>query len=107
MAPPAVRSRVPLTLLIKAVPNASRDEIAGVLDHPAGKRVKIRVSAPPEGGKANKAIVKLLARELGCRPADVEVVAGASNPEKTVAFAAGSVTREALDALLVSNERRG
>ncbi len=46
---------------VKAVPGASRNEIAGVV----GDRLKIRISAPPEGGKANKAICKLLASSLG------------------------------------------
>lgn len=90
----------PLTLSIKAVPNSSRDQIAGTLDLPAGPRLKVRVSAPPEAGKANKAIIKLLARELGCRPADVEVTAGSSSPEKTITFAEGSVSQAQLDALL-------
>ncbi len=63
---------------VKAVPGASRDEIAGAL----GDRLKVRVSAPPEGGKANTAIVKLLAARLGVRRADVELVSGASNAAK-------------------------
>lgn len=67
-------------LRIKAVPGASRDAIAGML----GDRLKVRVSAPPEGGKANSAIVALLARELGVKPAQVEIIAGQAHPEKTV-----------------------
>lgn len=89
-----------MTLRIKAVPGASRDQVAGVMHHPDGPRLKVRVSAPPEGGKANKAICKLLARELGCKPADVEVTAGHTNPEKTVSFTPGSVTQAQLDELL-------
>ena len=88
------------TLRLKAVPGASRDEIAAVMHHPDGVRLKVRVSAPPEGGKANKAICKLLARELGCKPGDVEIIAGHTNPEKTAAFAPGSVTQDQIDALL-------
>ena len=67
-------------LRIKAVPGASRDAIAGML----GDRVKVRVSAPPEGGKANKAICALIAARLGVRPGQVEVIAGHSHPEKTL-----------------------
>jgi uncharacterized protein (TIGR00251 family) len=48
---------------VKAVPGASRDEIAGVL----GGRLKVRVAAPPEGGKANRAIAMLLARAIGVK----------------------------------------
>ncbi len=65
---------------VKAVPGASRDEIAGVL----GDRLKIRVNAPPEGGKANKAIVKLLADALGIKTADVVLESGASSAQKVV-----------------------
>ena len=67
-------------LWIKVVPGASRNEIAGVL----GDRLKVRVGAPPESGKANKAVCVLLARTLGVRQADVDVEGGTTRPEKTV-----------------------
>jgi uncharacterized protein (TIGR00251 family) len=65
---------------VKAVPGASRDQIAGVL----GDRLKVKVAAPPEGGKANKAICAIIAKELGVKPAQVEIVSGASSAEKVV-----------------------
>ena len=46
-----------LTLTIKVVPNARKDEFVGLV----GQRLHVRVSAPPEGGKANKAVCKLIA----------------------------------------------
>lgn len=67
-------------LNIKAVPGAKRSEIAGVL----GDRLKVRVAAPPEDGKANAAIAELLAKEFKVRTRDVEIIRGHSNPEKTV-----------------------
>jgi uncharacterized protein (TIGR00251 family) len=60
------------------VPGASRSGIAGVL----GDRLKVRVASPPEGGKANREVVRLLAEWLDVR--DVEIVAGLSSAEKTV-----------------------
>ena len=69
---------------VKAVPGASRDEIAG----PLGDRLKVRVAAPPEGGKANKAICRLIAKQLGAPAKSVEVIAGPTNPEKTVRVSA-------------------
>lgn len=65
---------------IKAVPGAKRDEVSGML----GDRVKIRVSAPPEGGKANSAICRVVAEKLGVRDRQVEIVSGHTNPEKVV-----------------------
>jgi len=68
---------------VKAVPGASRDQIAGVL----GDRLKVKVAAPPEGGKANRAICALLAKELGVKPSRVEIVSGATSAEKVVRVA--------------------
>ncbi len=67
-------------LWVKAVPGASRNQIAGLL----GDRLKVLVSAPPEGGKANKAICKLLARILGVKFKDVSIESGQTNPEKII-----------------------
>lgn len=64
---------------IKAVPGARSDQIAGLL----GERLKIRIAAPPEGGKANRAIATLIARTLGIRDRDVSLVSGPTSPEKT------------------------
>jgi len=67
-----------IQLRVKAVPNSSRDAIAGML----GDRIKIKVAAPPEEGKANKAIRTLLARRLALRPAQVAIAAGHTGAEK-------------------------
>jgi uncharacterized protein len=71
-------------LSIKAVPGASRDRIVGEL----GDALKVAVSAPPEGGKANRAIVALLSRRLGVPESHVSIVRGQSSPRKEV-FIAG------------------
>lgn len=67
-------------LRLKAVPGASRSEIVGVL----GDRLKVRVSEPPEAGRANEAIAVLIARTLGVHANDVRVISGGAGPAKTV-----------------------
>ena len=74
-------------IFVKVVPSASANEIVGKF----GGRVKIRITAPPEGGKANKAICTLLASELQLAKHNVSVVAGMSNPNKTVSALGVSV----------------
>lgn len=66
---------------VKVVPGASRSEVAG----PFGEGIRVRVAAPPERGRANEELRRVLAAALGVRPDDVEVVAGASAARKTVA----------------------
>lgn len=69
-----------MRLRIKAVPGAKRDAIVGVL----GDRLKVRVSAPPEDGRANRAICELIERTIGVKSARVELIVGASSAEKVV-----------------------
>ncbi|MBT8486821.1 MAG: DUF167 domain-containing protein [Phycisphaerales bacterium] len=65
---------------VKAVPGASREAVAGAV----GARLKIRVQAPPEAGKANQAICRLLARTLGVKTHAVTVASGHTTTEKIV-----------------------
>ncbi len=67
-------------LPVKVVPGASRTQYIGELDG----RAKIAVAAPPEKGKANQAVEKLLAKMLGIRKQDVNVVVGMSSPIKLI-----------------------
>ncbi len=68
-------------LKVKVVPGSSRDQIVGWL----GDALKIKVTAPPEKGKANEAVVELLAAALDIATDDVIVVGGHASPAKVVA----------------------
>lgn len=70
-------------LRLRVHPKARRDAIVGV--H-AGA-LKVCVTAAPEKGKANDAVVKLLAKALGLPKGAVEVVAGETSQDKTVVVA--------------------
>lgn len=72
-----------VAIRVKVVPGAARDQIAGLL----GDRLKVRVSAPPEAGKANRRLCEVLAAALGVRAAGVTVTAGQTSAEKTVQVA--------------------
>lgn len=63
---------------ILVVPSSSRNEIVGL----HGDRIRIRVTAPPEHGKANTAVCALLCSTTGARSGTV--TQGVSNRHKTV-----------------------
>ncbi|HET7855582.1 MAG TPA: DUF167 domain-containing protein [Gaiellaceae bacterium] len=67
-------------ITVTVSPGAARSELVG--RH--GDGWKVRVSAPPEGGKANDAVVALLAEVLGVRRSEVAVVAGRASRRKVV-----------------------
>jgi len=71
------------TLSIKVVPGARSDRVAGRY----GDAIKIQVSAPPEQGKANDAVIQLLSRRLGVKPAQVTIVRGHGQTRKLVEVA--------------------
>ncbi len=62
------------------VPGASRTEIIGA----HGECLKVRVAAPPEAGKANRALVSFFERALP--GAAVELVAGSSSRRKRLSI---------------------
>ena len=63
---------------VRAAPGASRDRVVGI----HGDALKIAVAAPPERGKANLAIARLLASVLGLSPAQVRLDSGATSRDK-------------------------
>jgi uncharacterized protein (TIGR00251 family) len=70
----------PARLRVRVVPGAKRAGLVG--RH--GEAWKLRVTAPPDRGRANVAVIDLLADHLGLAPADVVIVAGQSNRDKVV-----------------------
>lgn len=70
---------------LKVTPKAKRAGIGGVLAEPDGKQaLKVAVTAAPEAGKANEAVIALLAREWGVAKSGISVVTGATDRRKVV-----------------------
>jgi len=67
------------TIKIKVVPNAKKNK---VLDE--GEGLKVYVAAPPIGGKANKAVIELLAEFFDVRRGNVKIIKGEKSREKIV-----------------------
>ena len=69
-------------------PGARRSQVVGL----HGDRLKVAVQAPPIEGRANAAVIKLIAERLGCRQSAVQIAAGASSRDKLL-----QVDNETLD----------
>jgi len=79
---PAVRA-VPegATVRVRVSPGARREAI-----RPFGDALKISVRQPPEKGRANREVERLLAEAVAAPPRDVAVVRGGTAPDKVVLF---------------------
>ena len=71
------------SLRVRVSPGASRTELVG--RH--GDSWKVRVSAPPEGGRANDAVLTLLAERLELPRRSLEIVSGHGARDKVVHMA--------------------
>ncbi len=68
-----------MLIWVRVEPRSSRDAIEGV---DAQGELRVRVTAPPADGAANKAVVRLLAKALGVPKGAVTLVSGASSRHK-------------------------
>lgn len=84
------------SLRLRIVPGARRSGIVG--RHADGW--KVRIAAAPEAGKANEALLRLLARTLGLPRRDLELTRGRASRDKVVAFE--GLTSEVADGKLAA-----
>ncbi|MBK5232679.1 MAG: DUF167 domain-containing protein [Thermoleophilia bacterium] len=78
---------------VRLQPRASSNEIVGE----RGGAIVVRVTAPPVDGKANAALVKLVAKKLGVAKSKVKIVQGETSRDKLLEvneFGASRATRE-------------
>lgn len=79
---------------VRVLPRSRRDEVAGL----HGDALKIRLTAPPVRGKANRALQEFLADQLRISPSDVEILTGHTSRQKRVRVM--GVSADAVRALL-------
>jgi uncharacterized protein len=101
--PELTSSKAGAVLVVHVQPGAGRTEVVG--RH--GAALKIRVGAPPTGGRANEAVVELVAREFRIPASSVSITAGAASRQKRVQLAGVDVAAAGLviDRILAAPRR--
>ena len=69
-----------VVFLTKIVPGSSRTCICGIFSG----MLKIKISAQPEKGKANRSLLEFLAKQLGVKKSAISIISGQTNPIKQV-----------------------
>jgi len=90
-------------LSVRVTPRAAKSGIAGIAADAAGRsHLAVRVTAPPEAGRANAELIKLLAGRLGRAASRVHLVSGAKARRKVVqVYGRPDEIRERLQAILM------
>ena len=83
-------------LTIRVTPRARKTEFSGIMEDGT---VRIRVSAPPVEGKANKALINFLSKVLKVRKNKIEIVAGEKGLDKIVSIL--DMTAEQVEGLIM------
>ena len=65
---------------VRVTPRARRNAVAGL----HGNALKVYITAPPEDGRANEAVIELLAKTLGVKRQQVGILTGATSRDKVV-----------------------
>jgi len=78
-----------IRLEIKAIPGASNTELAGVKDG----RLRVRLAAVAEDGKANAELLSFLSKRIGCAKRDLRIVIGEKSRVKVIEVSIGCVER--------------
>ncbi len=85
-----------LSLTLKVQPKASRDAIQGAVETPDGWALKVAVTAPPDKGKANAAVIALVAKAFGVAKSNVTVSLGETDRRKVLHIAGATDALEAI-----------
>ena len=74
-----------IRLFVRLTPKASRNAINGVMVDASGReQLKVSVTTVPENGKANQALIKLLAKAAKWPKSSIEIVAGQTDRNKVL-----------------------
>lgn len=72
-----------IRLAIRLTPNGGRDSVEGVeLNGNGDAHLKVRVSDVPEKGKANKALIAVLAKRIGIAKSAIKLISGDTARQK-------------------------
>jgi uncharacterized protein (TIGR00251 family) len=69
---------------VKVTPNAKRDEVLEETEIDGQLHMKIRVNAQPEDGKANEAVIRLLAGYFNVAKKDISIERGHTGRSKLI-----------------------
>jgi uncharacterized protein len=94
---PFRQTRDGVTLAVRVTPKSSRNDVTGLYAGAEGAVwLAVKVTAPPDKGKANKAVIEVLAKTFGLPKSAFTLVSGETDRQKVVSVAGNLAELEAL-----------
>ena len=91
-------SRSETEISLRVYPNAARNEVTSFVDGV----FRVKVSAPPVKGKANKELIEFLSRILGVGRSQISIIRGHTSRNKVIAIS--GLSREEIMGRLLNNQ---
>lgn len=93
---PLTRTDTGVRLAVRLTPKASANRLQAIAEDATGNRhLKVQVTALPEDGKANAALLKLLSKTFKCPKTSLSIVSGATDRTKVIAISGDAKALEA------------
>jgi len=86
LSPPLHLDGDSLLLRVKVLPNAGRNQLAGL----RGEELLVRLQAQPRKGEANRELLRFLARSLGLPRGSLQIVSGQTSGHKLLRLPAAA-----------------
>jgi len=86
LSPPLRLEGDSLLLRVKVLPNAGRNQLAGL----RGEELLVRLQAQPRKGEANRELLRFLARSLGLPRVSLQIVSGQTSGHKLLRLPAAA-----------------
>lgn len=72
-----------MIISLHITPKSAKNELLGWISDAKGQPVlKVKIAAPPEDGKANKELIRFLAKSWGIKPSSLELASGEASRHK-------------------------
>ncbi|MCB1648022.1 MAG: YggU family protein [Pseudomonadales bacterium] len=91
-----------LILRCRLQPKSARDEFSEILDG----QIKIRITAPPVDGKANKHLIRFLAKQCRVPQERVTIMSGDTSKQKRIRIRAPQTLPEGLKLTSASHQSK-
>ena len=107
MTSPLRPARGGLLLAVRVTPKSSRDEVTGIYTGAdGGLSLAIKVTAPPDKGQANKAVIATLAKWAGLPKSALSIAAGETDRHKSILVTGNKARLEALIASIMNTGKK-